>query len=468
MGNGNSTGTARKRAIALKALDARELLGSALPEVLKIMSNAQIQQMQKVLDAAVVNPVVQREYADAIRRSIVSQGRPGGNYEGVYHNGVMVLRDKSQVRRADRIFEQQIPISNADKRIRIDFWSLLTPDAFVPMTNNPDEAEFYFDLAEQLEERGVWLCFEPRKVRDPEDPGHWIIDPRNFEVWLSFGIGKWPNPIPTKTGLISQESLKGTNSIGASFYDRVWRGPFMKGLAQAMDELFEAIQDGEQEHLRQERVRDEAAPLVPTISDWLGGAEFASPKVWKKPHTLYMKAWDMRNGGDVLGAVGMVVASAVLTEILTIKLEEYKQRTQAGAGRAVGILEVIVIVSSVADIAAPLLRAGAKFFLRRMVKSAAKGEAGAVAKSATRMRAAENDLVRRGEGYMKEMTEWMKKNPDASAADHVTAVERAMRKWKVKEAEWMKVAPGPKGSISGNRKGGHSSGNAGLGMDKFF
>ncbi len=458
----------RKRAVALKALDARDLLKERLPEVLKVMSQAQVSQVQKVLDAAVVNPAVQQEYKDAIKRSIVANGRSGGHYEGVYENGRLVLRDVRQARRADRIFEQQIPVSAWDKRIRLNFWDLLTPDAFVPRTNNPDEAEFYFKLAEQMEEHGVWLFFEPKKIRDPEDRSSWIVDPRNFEVWLSFGVGRWPNPIPTKSGLIDQDSLKGTQTIGAAFYDRVHRGPFMKELEKAMAELFEAIQDGEQEHLRQEGNRITAAPLVPTISDWLGGAEFSSPKVWKKPFALYMKAWDLRNSGDVLGAVGTVVASAVLTEILTRKLNEYINRTVAGAGKAVGILEVIVIVSSVADIAAPLLKMGAKFFLRQWVKSAVTAEARGLAKSAVRMEAAEAGLARRAKGYMADMTEWMKKNPDAAASDHVAAVERMMRKWKVKEVEWMKVVPGPKGQILGNMKGGHSSGMAGLGMDKFF
>ena len=46
-----------------------------------------------MLDAAVINPAVQQEYSDAMRRSIVSEGRDGRNYEGVYVNGRMVLRD---------------------------------------------------------------------------------------------------------------------------------------------------------------------------------------------------------------------------------------------------------------------------------------------------------------------------------------------------------------------------------------
>ena len=445
---GSSVKYDRKRAVALKASDAEDLLRGRLPHVLKTMTRDQIQQMQRVLDAAVVNPVVQQEYADAVRRSVVLGGGSNGQYETVYQDGRIVTRDKSMVRRADRIFEQQIPISKSDKRIRLDVWSLLTPDAFTPITNNPDEAEFYVNLAGDLEKRGVWLCFEPKRVRDPEDPSRWIIDPRNFEVWLSFGVGEWPNPIPTKTGLIDQESLKGTQSIGAAFYDRVHRGPFMKELDKAMDQLFEAINDGEQEHLRQDGVRANAAPLVPTISDWLGGAEYASPKVWKKAWDVYHQAWGQRNGGDVLGAVGTVVAAAVLTDILARKLNDYIEKTVAGASKAVKIAIVIVVVVGVLDIVNPLLKMGVRVLIRRFaLKQAVGAEARALAKGSAR-HVDDADLVRRSEGYQKDIIDWVRKNPDVPASEHVTAVERFMRKWKVKEADWMKVTPGPKGTVS--------------------
>ena len=63
----------RQRAKALKAADARTLLKASLPFVLEHMTDEQVQQMQRVLDAAVVNPDVQKEAEDLYRRSIVAQ-----------------------------------------------------------------------------------------------------------------------------------------------------------------------------------------------------------------------------------------------------------------------------------------------------------------------------------------------------------------------------------------------------------
>ena len=51
----------RKRAIALKAADARTLLQRHLPYVLTVLTPAQLAQVQKVLDAEVVNPEVAKQ-----------------------------------------------------------------------------------------------------------------------------------------------------------------------------------------------------------------------------------------------------------------------------------------------------------------------------------------------------------------------------------------------------------------------
>ena len=48
----------RKRAIALKAADAKTLLQRQLPYVLSVLTPAQLAQVQRVLDAEVVNPEI--------------------------------------------------------------------------------------------------------------------------------------------------------------------------------------------------------------------------------------------------------------------------------------------------------------------------------------------------------------------------------------------------------------------------
>ena len=51
----------RHNAVALHAADAKELLNSALPFVYKQMTADQIDQVQKVLDAVVVNPEIMKK-----------------------------------------------------------------------------------------------------------------------------------------------------------------------------------------------------------------------------------------------------------------------------------------------------------------------------------------------------------------------------------------------------------------------
>jgi hypothetical protein len=108
----------------LRAADARTILRASLPFVLEHMTDEQVQQMQRVLDAAVVNPVVRKEAEDLYRRSIVAQ------------SGSLTSRDPRMVRRAERAMERFISVTEADKRIRLDFKALLTPEALQATTDN--------------------------------------------------------------------------------------------------------------------------------------------------------------------------------------------------------------------------------------------------------------------------------------------------------------------------------------------
>ena len=94
--------TERQRAVALKAADARDLIKSSLPFALQQMSAAQIDRVQRVLDAFVVNPAVQKEAADLDRKSIKLQV------------GELVSRDEAIVRRADKVRADYIPVREAE------------------------------------------------------------------------------------------------------------------------------------------------------------------------------------------------------------------------------------------------------------------------------------------------------------------------------------------------------------------
>src|SRR5438105_6302859 len=118
----------RNRAIALNAVDASDLLRrSGLAYALSVMTPEQIGQVQKVLDAAVVNPAVAREYDDMMRRSIVNpevvrdmdamRRRYGGDDSVNRLSG----RNPNLVRQADQFLQREtIAVSESDLHIQLD------------------------------------------------------------------------------------------------------------------------------------------------------------------------------------------------------------------------------------------------------------------------------------------------------------------------------------------------------------
>ncbi len=428
-------GKDRKRAIALKAADARELIGKSLPMVLKYMTQAQVAQVQRVLDAAVVNPAVQKEYREAMDRSYVSEGRDGGHYEGVYRNGRLVLRDVRLARRASRIIDQQIPISPEDKRVRIDYKNLLDGDAFKPATDNPDEVRYLAKVKAVLESQGVWLRFEPKLVRDPEEPSRWIIDPRTFEVWLS--VGRDGDRIPVETGLLTRKAILGTQRFGAGYYDEVHRGPVERALERETNRLLREIESGRDQHFMLWKIRHNAAPGVTAVSDFLGGADFPDSTIWDHPHKLVMKAMDLNVNGNVRATQVYLVVAAIATRNAAQLLADYIDDTSEGAERAVKVLKVAKAAGEVAEVGLAVttgvgvIRAGARAVGTTAVTKSAKDKA---------VDAAAEKLV----GQM------ISKDPSL-------ATDLAKVRW----------VPGPKGQVLGRGvKPGQSTGH-GTGFEKW-
>src|SRR5262249_10521383 len=95
--------TNRQRAKELQAEDAKELIKVSLPEVFKIMSSAQFDQAQRVLDAVVVNPALEKEANDLYRKSVIARS---GNYAN---------RDPKLVQQADDLMNSRIAVTEADK-----------------------------------------------------------------------------------------------------------------------------------------------------------------------------------------------------------------------------------------------------------------------------------------------------------------------------------------------------------------
>jgi hypothetical protein len=94
-------------------------------------------------------------------------------------------------------------------------------DALKPVTDNPDEAEYLGRVRNTLESKGIWLRFDNQLVRDPEEHGRWIVDPRTFRAWLCVGYDG--DAIPTNDGQLDREEMLGTALFGAGYYDAVQR-----------------------------------------------------------------------------------------------------------------------------------------------------------------------------------------------------------------------------------------------------
>ena len=281
--------------------DARTLITSALPLVAQHITSAQFGQMQKVLDAAVVNPVVQKEYAELRRKAV---------YETA---GGRAILDQSLYQKSNKVFEEQIVVTHADKRIRLDFAKLLTPEALKPTTDNPDEAAYLQKIRNTLMSRGVWLRFTQPLVRIPNDPGGWMIDPRTFEAWLS--LGPDGDAMPTKDGRLTRQALLGTNVLGANYYTEVYQGSIERTLKNALNSVKNQISQGRNLHLEWDKHRDDAAPLVVPISDALGGANFPSTAIWDAPHRLMIMSLEQNVDGNVKDSSQIAIYAAIATEI---------------------------------------------------------------------------------------------------------------------------------------------------------
>jgi Domain of unknown function (DUF4157) len=410
----------RQRAEALGAADARSLLQASLPFVLAHMTDDQLQQMQKVLDAAVVNPDVQKEADDLYRRSIVAQSGP------------LISRDPRRVRRAERAMESFIPVTEADKRIRLDFEALLTPEALQATTDNPDEAAYLESVRQTLETRGVWLRFAPKLVRDPEDPSRHVIDYRAFNVWLS--LGPDGDTIPTDSGRLTRDALLGTTLLGAGYYRRVHQGPVQTALDKQIRRLLNQIETGSSQHDELAKIRRDAFFGVAEISDLLGGADFPARSIWDQPHRFVLRAMDLNVGGNVRGSQAFLVAAAIETRKAARSLADYIDDSSAGAERAVTVLKVAKTAGEVAEVG--LVVTGVAGVVRGGVTVA--GETGVAAARGSVDDAAER-LVR----------QYVADNP-AIAGD-------------LAKVRWV---PGPRGSAAGGVKPGSSSG-AGTGWDKW-
>jgi hypothetical protein len=403
-------GDSRKHAAALGAATIGEVLTTAgYASVLAQLTAAQHIQLQTYLDALVIDPLVQQEANDALRK-------------GTKIYGQIVYTDPEARRRADKVMRDYIPVHQLDDCVRLQLTPLLDSKALAPTSDNPDEADFLDKVRKTLEYRGVWLRLSPKMVRDTDDPSRWVKDPRHFEVWLS--LGPRGDTIPTRTGRIDRQALLSTQVIGANYYEKVDQGPVQSALDREVRRLSSEIDDGMQLHIEIARIRREATIGVVEASDFLGGADFPSMDIWNGPHKILLRAMNLMNEGRIWGARTLLIVAAIAVRDAANLLHKYIDKSTSGAERSVKVLKVARTAGKVAEVGLVVTGVGAL---------ALSGSAGAGTVAVT-----ESSVDALAE---REVGRYLARNPDLAS-----------------ELNQVRLAPGPRGTILGNVKGGHSAG----------
>ncbi|WP_425614460.1 hypothetical protein NA78x_004329 [Anatilimnocola sp. NA78] len=320
------TGAPQAATATAPPANARAILQATLPDVLKLLTLPQVTKVQRVLDAAVNNPAIEKE-AQALYRDAIK----------VY--GSLVVKDPAKIRRYEQKRSKYISIGEADKRIKLDHEALLESDALKPRTDNPDEANYLLEVRKALKNRGVYLRMAAKLVRDPEDKSRHIIDPRQWEVWLS--LGPDGDYIPTKNGKLTRDSIMGTTVLGAGYYTAVHNGPMQRKLKNFIQKLGNDIDSGIETHNLYASIRRQAFPGVPAVADKVGGATFPSRKPWDDANKLLLRALELNVSGNVHESMLLLMIAALLIEGEAKKLHTYIERTTSGAESMVKVLTVV-------------------------------------------------------------------------------------------------------------------------------
>ncbi|MEQ1760036.1 MAG: hypothetical protein ABL986_17100 [Vicinamibacterales bacterium] len=405
----------RQKAKALGALDASDLI-KTVPGMAGLLTRAQIDQIQDVLDAAVLNPVLKQEGDEIYRKSVTFQ------------IGNQVNRDPDLVRKADAVYARMIPVSEQSRRIRLDVDRLLAADALLPRTDNPDEIAYLGKVKTTLLSKGIWLRISQPYVRDTQDRSRHVLDPRTFELW--FSLGSDGDAIPTRDGTIDREELLATTMIGAGYYRAVTSGHVQMTLRREMIRLEVEIEDGIAEHNRLIARKRDAFPGVAEIADALGGADLPSRSIWDHSHKMLVTALTLNISGSVSASQVYLTVAAVSARNAAMMVADYADKSAQGAASAIGIAKVVKTVAAIAEVALTVTGVGIAAKLAR---------GGATAARSSSLDLAAEKLVE----------QYAKKNGISTAELSIT-----------------KYVPQPKGSVAGGVKPGTSSG-AGTGWHQW-
>lgn len=346
-----------KRAITLKAADARRLLSGVIPFVLQRLTEAEVSKVQKVLDAAVVNVAVKEEYQKLMDKAVM------------HKIAGQVNRDPRIVQEADRVFRSAIRVFDEDKHIRLDYRKLLAPGALMALSDNPDEIAYLEKVRQALDRNGIWLRFDHKVYKDPNEYTRTIYnDSRAFTAWLSYG---YDGPaVEAPAGILTRDAILNAVWVGKGYYSEVHRGPTLMALRYKLEKLKIEIEEGKLEHARMIRINDQAKPGVVFFSELVSGSDMPSTIIWELPDRLTLKALELQRDGKLSLATPYAIMAAFATRDAAQSLVDYSNGVAGGAGKMVKFLKGVEVSASVAESLLGPVSSAAKFGVKHAVKNA--------------------------------------------------------------------------------------------------
>ncbi len=317
---------------AVRSLDARHLLGLAIPRARQSMSDAQLHQVQKVLDIAVRNHELSIQRNGMMRQATIFQSPQG------------LIQDSRLATRAESL-QVPVEIREVETHLRLDINKLLDPGALHPRTDNPDEKKYLEKVQQALIQQGVWLRFDHRWIKTPGDNSG--VGENSFRAWLSFGC--YGPEIHAPMGQLTREALLGLVTIGKGYYSEVYEGPIQTKINELIKYVDMRAKAGRELHSSLEVVRIQSAPGVPQVSDLRGGTKFPDKKIWDLPINLLLEAVSKNSEGNTIEAAEILFDAEIAVQIVALQLEKYCQATNVGAEKVVGTLDLLRKAGKVAE-----------------------------------------------------------------------------------------------------------------------
>ena len=341
----------RKKAAALNAVDVRDVIRRAYPDVIPLLTPVQVDQLQRGIDVATINADIEQRGEVLDQRSIKGKIIHSSSY----------LRDPTIVAERDKVLRQRIAAKLGENVVRLEFHRLVTPTALKPTSDNPDEAAYLLIVADVYLHRGVWLMVDSSAAAIVRQMS--VTDPRKWRARLLLGYraGAIIEEITSDTGKLDRRALLSASKIGAGYYGWVDDGPTMRGLKRALKSVQDSIAKGRDEHYWWSAHRGEF-PVVSKISDAVGGADWPNEAIWDMPHKIHIQALNLVNEGKLGEAAKYTLLASYQAQWCGKAVAEYIQATLKGASRVKSILEVIAVIGEIAEAVLLLWFAGEAVF----------------------------------------------------------------------------------------------------------